>query len=757
MIPANTAAAVASRRAFLGTGGSLVVGFALAGRSPAAHAQQRPAASGPSAPAGGAAVAKSVALDEVDGFLAIGADGKITVFSGKVDLGTGIRTTLAQMAAEELDVPMERITVVQGDTALTPDQGPTFGSLSVQNGGMQIRQAAATARRQLMQAASQRLGAPLADLVTEDGTVRPRRGGAGVGYGELVGGRDFALKVDKDVPTKSPADFKIVGKSVPRVDIPEKTTGRFTYMQDFRVEGMLHGRVVRPPGLRAELRSVDEGSVRGIPGVVKVVREGNFLGVVAETEWGAVRASRALAAGWSDWQGLPEQSRLWEHVRNTRVSKDDVTSNVGNAAEAMGGGARRLSATYDFAIHTHGSLGPSCAVAEIRDGRLTCWTASQMTHNLRKQLAAMMRMPEEQVRCIYLEGSGCYGRNGHEDATGDAALLSRAVGGRPVRVQWTREDEHGWDPKGPPTLIDLRGAIDAQGNVVAWESEFFIPEGAGGNVALVPAELAGLPHETQIAPGNIIHNSALPYAVPNVRTVCHRLADTLFKPSWIRTPGRMQNTYANEAFLDELAAAAGADPLDFRLKHLKDERGAELLRRLALLSKWEKRPSPQRGAAGAAVARGRGVSYVKYELNRTYVGAVAEVEVDRSSGEIRVTRFSVVHDCGQVINPDGLRNQVEGNVLHTISRTLKEELTWDRSMVTSLDWASYPVITFPEVPEVAIELLDRPGERPWGAGEPSAAVIPSAVSNAVFDATGVRLRSVPYTPARVKAAMQQAT
>jgi len=290
--------------------------------------------------------------------------------------------------------------------------------------------------------------------------------------------------------------------------------------------------------------------------------------------------------------------------------------------------------------------------------------------------------------------------------------------------------------------------------VVAWESEFFIPEGAAGNVALVPAELAGLPHETQIAPGNIIQNSALPYAVPNVRTVCHRLADTLFKPSWIRTPGRMQNTYANESFLDELAAAAGADPLDFRLKHLKDERGAELLRRLASLSRWERRPSPQRSAGNAAVARGRGVSYVKYELNRTYVGAVAEVEVDRNSGEIRVTRFSVVHDCGQVINPDGLRNQVEGNVMHTISRTLKEELTWDRSMVTSLDWGTYPVITFPEVPEVAIELLDRPGERPWGAGEPSAAVIPSAISNAVFDAVGVRLRSVPFTPEKVLAALK---
>jgi CO/xanthine dehydrogenase Mo-binding subunit len=747
--------ATATRRSFLGTGGSLIVSFALAGRA-LAQGGQAPAAAGPSRPAGGAAVAKSVALDDVDGFLAIGADGKVTLFSGKVDLGTGVRTALTQMAAEELDVPIERITFIQGDTALTPDQGPTYGSLSIQNGGMQIRQAAATARRALVEAAAQRLGVPAAELVVEDGTVRRRSGGPGIGYAELIGDRNFSLKVDKEVTTKDPASFRVVGQSVPRLDIPEKTTGRFTYMHDFKVEGMLHGRVVRPPALQAELREVDESSVRNIAGFVKVVREGNFLGVIAETEWGAIRAAQEIKASWSDWQGLPEQSRLWEHVRNTRVAKDDVTSNVGNTKEAMGGAARRLSATYDFAIHTHGSLGPSCAVAEVRDGRLICWSASQMTHNLRKQLAAMMRMPEEQVRCIYLEGSGCYGRNGHEDAAGDAALLSRAVDGRPVRVQWMRQDEHGWDPKGPPTLIDLRAALDANGNVVAWESEFFVPQGAAGNVALVPAELAGLPHEESMAPGNIIQNSALPYSMPNIHTVCHRLENTLFKPSWIRTPGRMQNTFANECFLDELAAAAGADPLEFRLRHLKDERGLELLRRLAVLSRWETRPSPQR-STGSGPARGRGVSYVKYELNRTYVGAVAEVEVNRETGDIRVTRFSVVHDCGQVINPDGVRNQVEGNVLHTISRTLKEELTWDRSMVTSLDWGSYPVITFPEVPEIAIELLDRPGEKPWGAGEPSAAVIPSAISNAVFDATGVRLRSVPFTPPRVKAAIQQAS
>jgi|tagenome__1003787_1003787.scaffolds.fasta_scaffold20967982_2 nicotinate dehydrogenase subunit B len=728
-----------SRRELLKGSGALVVSFAIARRGPA-FAQDSPAAG------------KPVALDEVDSFLAIDANGRVTVFSGKVDLGTGVRTALTQMAAEELDVPLDQVRVVQGDTALTPDQGPTYGSLSVQIGGVQIRQAAATARQQLLELAAQKLGVASGDLITAEGSVRSKTGDRSVTYSELVNGSAFSLKVNKEVTTKDPANFKIVGQSVPRLDIPEKTTGRFTYMQDFRVPGMLHGRVVRPAAMGATLEGVDDSAAKAIPGVVQVVREGNFLGVVAESEWGAIRAAEALKATWSTEQNLPEQSRLWEHVRATKVTKDDVTSNVGDVDKVLPEAAKTLKATYDFAIHTHGSIGPSCAIAEIKGGKLTCWTASQMTHNLRKQLAAMMKMPDADVRCIYLEGSGCYGRNGHEDAAADAALLARAVG-RPVRVQWSRADEHGWDPKGPPTLIDMQGALDANGEVVAWRSEFFIPEGAAGNVPLVAAELAGLPHETALAPGNIIQNSALPYALPNIRTTCHRLANTPFRPSWIRTPGRMQNTYANESFLDELAAAARVDPLDFRLHYLKDPRGIEVLQRLATLMKWEKRPSPQKDTKGGVV-RGRGLSYVKYELNRTYIGTGAEVELNRQTGDIRVPRFYVVHDCGQIINPDGLRNQIEGNIVQTVSRTLKEELTFNRAMVTSLDWASYPILTFPEVPDVIIDLIDRPQERPWGAGEPSAAVVPSAVSNAVFDATGVRLRSVPFTPAKVKSALQ---
>jgi nicotinate dehydrogenase subunit B len=733
----------ASRRDVLKGGGALVVSFSFAGNIGEALAQG----------------SKPLTLTEVDSFLAIDASGEVTLYSGKVDLGTGVATALPQIVADELDVPLNRIRLIQGDTALTPDQGTTWGSLSVQIGGMQLRNAAATAKAALLEQAAKRFDAKKEDLKVADGVVSA--GNKRVSYGELIGGKRFALTLDHTKPAaaKDPKDYKFVGKSVPRVDIPEKVTGRFTYMQDFRVPGMLHGRVVRPPAIGATLESVDEGSIKDVAGVIKVVREGNFLGVVAESEWGAIKAAQKLKASWSKSQTLPDAAKLWDEVRASKVVKDEVTSNVGNSAEAIAqAGAKTLKATYDFAIHTHGSIGPSCAVAEFKDGKLTSWSASQATHSLRKQLATMLGIPADNVRCIYIEGSGCYGRNGHEDAAADAALLAKAVA-RPVRVQWSRADEHGWDPKGPPTLIDLRAAVDGAGAVTAWESEFFIPQQTAGsfNVPLVAATLAGMPAGEDIAPGNIFQNSAVPYKFANVKTVCRRLAATPFRPSWIRTPGRMQNTYANECFIDELAAAANADPVEFRLKYLdpNDKRGIEVLNRAATLAKWDKRPSPRRDQQGD-VAVGRGVAYCKYELARTYIAAVAEVEVKRSTGDIRVRRFYLAHDCGQIINPDGLKNQLDGNVIQTLSRTLIEELKYDRSAVTSLDWESYPILRFPQVPELVYDLIDRPNERPWGAGEPSAAVVPAAISNAVFDAIGVRLRSVPFTPDKVLAATKGA-
>src|SRR5580692_6685451 len=725
-----------SRRSVLKASGLLVVAFSLVPRFAIAKRS---------------GTAKPITPEEVDSYLAIAPDGRITVYSGKVDLGTGLRTALTQIVAEELDVPLGHVTLIQGDTLLTPDQGPSFGSLSIQNGGAQLRRAAATARRALLERAAVRFRTEASALSIRDGVIVGANGRE-LALGSVVGGRMLSLKLDQNAPLKSPADFKLVGKPVRRLDIPDKVTARFTFMQDFKRPGMLHGRVIRPSGLGATLISYDEGSIRDIPGIVEVVRIENFLGVVAKTEWGAIKAARQLSVKWSAWSGLPEQSQIWEHVRNTRILKDDVTSNRGDSDAALAGAPRKLTATYDFAIHTHGSIGPSCAVAEFEDGKLTCWSASQATHNLRKQLAAMLGVAEESVRCIYVDGAGCYGRNGHEDAAADAALLARAVG-QPVRVQWMRADEHGWDPKGPPTLLDLRAGLDADGKISAWESELFIPSGIAGFVALVGADHAGLNSLGQLSPGGVINDLAIPYAIPNVKTTAHRLESTPFKPSWIRSPGRMQNTFANECFLDEIAAATGADPLQLRLQYLHDPRGEEVLERLAALCDWRQRPKPDRGGE---VVTGRGLAYVKYELVRTYVGVVAEVQVNTKSGEISAKRFWVAHDCGQIINPDGLRNQIEGNVVQTVSRVLKEEVTFDRSMVTSLNWATYPILTFPELPEVIIDLIDRPNEVPWGAGEPTAALVPAAIGNAVFDATGVRLRSVPFKAAKVKAAMEAA-
>jgi CO/xanthine dehydrogenase Mo-binding subunit len=728
-----------SRRDFLKGSGALVVTFSLA------HPLAQAAEKGKSAP-------KTVALDQVDGFVAIDSRGRVTVYSGKVDLGTGIFTALTQIAAEELYVPMERVTLVEGDTALTPDQGNTWGSLSIQIGGMQLRQACATAREALLAQAAAKLGAAKGDLTLKDGVISDRSGKR-VTYGQLVGGKNFEAKVDAKAPLKPPSQYTIVGRSVDRLDIPAKVTGKFTYMHDFRRRGMLHARIVRPAGFKADLLSLDDSAAQKIPGYVTTVRKGNFVASVARSEWAAIRGAGAIKASWSKWEGLPEKSRTWDHVRNTKVVRDESFQKVGDTAKAMPTGAKRLAATYDFAVHTHAGMGPSCAVAEYQGGKLTVWTSSQATHMLRRQLAKMLDMKADDIRCIYIEGSGCYGRNGHEDAAAEAALIAKEVG-KPVRLQWSRADEQAWSPKGPPTLLENRAALDASGNVLAWEVTGYMPNRPKGfEVTLTAAELSGLPKDTAF-PGNIFQSLAVPYTFPNIQATARWLAETPFKPSWIRTPGRMQNTYANECFMDECAAAAGVDPVQYRLRQLKDARGAECIDRCVRMANWTPRGKQPRDKG--EMARGRGFSYIKYELVRTYVAVVADVTVNRSTGQVKVERFFVAHDCGQIINPDGLRNQIDGNVVQTVSRTLIEDLQWDRSMVTSLDWKSYPILRFPDVPAVHIDLIDRPTERPWGAGEPTAAVVPSAIANAIYDAVGVRVRSVPFTPDKVLAALRSA-
>jgi nicotinate dehydrogenase subunit B len=517
---------------------------------------------------------------------------------------------------------------------------------------------------------------------------------------------------------------------------------------------MLHGRVIRPPAIGAELISVDQSSVGHLPNV-KVVRVKNFLGVVAEDEWTCVRAMRALKAQWSDWQGLPDQAGLAKSLREGPFLPEETIVRKGDAAAQVPADAISLKASYFWTIHTHGSIGPSCAIADVTADRATIWTASQGTHGNRNSFARFLGLPRDKVRMIYLDGAGCYGMNGHEDAAADAAIMSRASG-RPVRVQWMRADEHGWDPKGPPQLLDLEASIDSEGRLVHWRTDMWLPKATPGlpfAPMLGPAE-AGLDQPTGFSTGQIQQNGNPPYASKSMTVIAKWLAGTPLRPAPIRSPGKPGNCFAVESFVDELAAAAKQDPIAMRLKGLTDERGIAVINRLAAMMKWESRPSPAPDRTGGVV-RGRGISYVHYKHQESYVAMGMEVAVERATGRVRVERVYCAHDCGQIINPDGVRAQVEGNILQTLSRVLMEEVKFDRSRVTSVDWSSYPIMRFSETPKLAIELIDRPTLPPLGAGEASAAPVGAALGNAVFDATGVRLREIPFTPDRVKAALSR--
>ncbi|MEH2515661.1 nicotinate dehydrogenase subunit B [Bradyrhizobium sp. AZCC 1610] len=737
---AQAAHTLLSRRALLAQGGALVVTFAVTSQSIRAEAA-RPAD-------------KTVAADEVAGFISIDATGKVTIYSGKVELGTGAITAIAQIAAEELSVSLDRVTMIQGDTQLTPNQGPTYASLSIQDGGMQIRRAAATAREALLQRAADNLKVAKDTLTVQDGLVTSRAGGNKLSYAQLIGEQKLAMKIDPAAPLRDPKDYTIVGTSVPRRDIPAKIFGTFNFVQDHKLPGMLHARVVHPAAVGATLERWNDDACRKIPGYVRAVRKGNFLAVVATDEWAAIRASTAIVATWSAWAGLPDESRLFEWVRNAKINRTEVLQSTGNASEARKPGGRTLQATYDMTMNTHGSIGPSCAVADFKDGFLTVWTPTQACHLLRPQLATMLQLPPERIRCIFVEGAGCYGRNGSDDCSSEAALIATMIG-RPVRLQWMRADEHGWDPKCPPVLLDYSADVDSEGQVTRWEADVFLnlqPMQRSG-ATLLAAVLAKLP---KFGSGAGLYNAGLgiPYNFVNSKLTARWLADEPLPAAWIRAPGRLQNTFANESFLDEIAADTAIDPFEIRTRYLTDQRGLELLERLRKLAKWEPRGTRSRDAG--PLAHGRGVSYVKYELVRTYVAIVADVTVNRTTGAIKVDRVFAVHDCGQIINPDGLRNQIEGNIVQTVSRTLIEKVTFSRSAVTSLNWGSYPILTFPNVPDVVIDLIDRPNEVPWGAGEPTTAVVPSAIANAVFDATGARLRSIPFRPAQVLAALKLA-
>jgi CO/xanthine dehydrogenase Mo-binding subunit len=728
-----------SRREFLRTGSAIVVSFAIGDVFPKRSMAQD------------TAPGKPVDPREVDSFLAIHADGSATIYTSKVDVGTGLRIAMSQMVSEELGIPVERISVVEGDTAVTPDQGGTGGSTGIPRGAVEVRQAAATARQALIVLGAEQLHRPAAELTLADGQVRPQAGGQGIAIGTLIGGKRLSLKVDPKVALKDPARHTVIGKPLLRPDVPAKCTGRHVYLQDFSLPGMLHGRVIRPPAIGAKLVSVDESSIRDIPGA-RVVRVESFLGVVANDEWAAVRAAKALKATWSEWQGLPGSDGIDRHVRESALDRDEAIVNRGDPAAALPTAARQFSATYTWPYQSHASLAPSCAVADIRADGSTIWTASQGPHGMRTNFARIFGIPPEKLRVIYLDGSGSYGGNGNDDAAADAVLLSRAIG-RPVRVQWMREDEHGWDPKGPPQVLDLRGGIDAQGRIVAWETQMWLPTTIPGGRALLGVDAAGLTQGHGQGAGQISQNGDPPYAASNVRVVVHWMKQSPLRISNLRAPGKIANVFAVESFTDEMASAAGADPVEFRLSRLTDARGLEVIKRAAQMIGWQPRPSPNPARAQGNLAVGRGVAYMRYKQAENYVAMAMDVAVDRASGKISVRRVTCAHDCGLVVNPDGLRNQIEGCILQTLGRTLHEEVKFNRSRVTSVDWATYPVLTFPEVPSVEVALIDRPELPPLGAGEAATAPVAAALANAIFDATGLRLRHVPFTPERVKAAL----
>jgi nicotinate dehydrogenase subunit B len=732
-----------SRRDLLKTSGALVVSFAFGSLLPRLSAAQTPGANGD--------LGKPLDPKVIDSFIAIQADGSVTIYTGKVDIGTGLRIAVAQMAAEELGVAAERISLVDGDTGLCPDQGGTGGSTGLTRGGVEVRQAAATARQALLRLGATQLNRPVTELTVADGQVRPITGGPGISIGNLIGARRFSLQVDPKAPLVDPLRYSVVGKPLPRPDVPAKCTGRQVYVQDFKLPGMLHARVIRPPALGAKLVSVDESSIRGVPNV-RVVRIESFLAVVASNEWAAVRAAKALKATWTDWQGLPGHDAMERYLRDGAVDRDEVVVNRGDPAAAMPGAARTFSATYYWPCQGHASLGPSCAVADVRADGTTIWSASQSTHGLRANLAKIFSLPVEKVRVVFLDGAGSYGTNGTDDVAAEAVLLSKTVG-QPVRVQWMREEEHGWDPKGPQQLLDLRAGLDAQGRIVAWDTQMWLPANIPGSRPLLAPDAAGIAQDHGRGAGALSQNGDPPYEATNVRVVTHWLKDTPLRPSNLRAPGKIANVFAVEAFTDELAAAVGADPVDFRVRRLTDPRALDVIKRTTEAFGWQTRPSPNPQARQGNLLVGRGIAYMRYKQAENYIALAMDVAVEPASGKITVRRITCAHDCGLVVNPDALRNQIEGCIVQTLSRALHEEVKFDRSRVTSLDWVSYPILTFPEVPAIEVVLIDRPELPIYGAGEAATAPVAAALANAVFDAAGIRLRTVPFTPARVKAAL----
>ncbi len=734
------------RRRVLQGAGYVALAFSI----PATNAQaQAPAAEKPRLP-GDLNIVRNISA-----WIRINSDKTVTLLIGKVELGQGILTAVAQICADELDIDLKQLKVVSGDTALVPNEGVTAGSFSMPNCGPAVRQASAEARKIMLDLAAEKLKAPADKLTVKDGVVSAQGAGS-VSYWDLAVGKALEREAMGNVKPKAIADYRYVGKDVPRLDIPAKMTGEEIFVHELRPKGMLYGQITRPPTYKAKLASLDSSAVEKMPGVLKVVRNGSFLGVIAEREEQANAAAQALfnAAKWDVEKGLPGNDGMEDWLTKTKPARMIDTKKQ----PRVGGdpAVKTLEATYYRPYHMHASIGTSAAIATMgADGVMTIQTHSQSVFETSAAIAKMLGLEPSKVRCQHVQGSGCYGHNMADDAAADAALLAAAMPGKPIRLQYTREGEHRWEPYGSAMVIKTRAGLDKDGNVLDWDLTLFStphgtrPGGEAGN--LLSARYLEKPFAMPTPQNNggpnfaADRNAIALYDFPGHNVLTNFITDMPLRVSSTRGLGAYANVFAIESFIDELAVAAGVDPVQYRLRFMKDERGRDVIARAADLfgwSKWQKKDG-----------RGRGIGFAKYKNIAGYCAVALEVEVNKRNGRIRVLRAAAAADSGHIVSPDGVRNQIEGGLIQSLSWTLKEEVKFDDTSVTSQDWASYPILTFNEVPAIEVALIDRPGTPFLGTGEASQGPTGGALANAVFDATGVRFRRLPLTPDRVKAGL----
>jgi len=759
---------IQSRRYFLKSCGAVIVSFSSGSVSLLAVQSQGPFGTHLS----------HIDPGKLDSWLAVGDDGIITACTGKCDFGQGILTAQSQLVAEELCVRVARVKLIQCDTSICPDQGTTSGSQSTPTNfnSENLALAAATAREALLSLAAKKLAEPVENLTVADGVITGTMGRQ-VRYEDLIGNKHFNLPLSATAKRRSAADWTVLGKPIPSLDRATLVTGQFEFVHHVRVPGMLHGRVVRPPEMRATVAHVDEQSVRNVRGLVKVVVRKDFVGVVAETQYQATLAARQLAVQWNPGPELPPQKDFFDHLQKQpahdalSVDSQDIDARLADASSV-------IRARYTYPYQMHGSVGASCAVADVKPESATVWSATQSAYPTRSIVAKLLNITIDKVRVIYVRGSGCYGLNGADAVSFDAAILSQAVG-KPVRLQFSRRDEMMWENLGSACTVQLRAGLARDGRIIAWDREDWV------------ASMGNRPGYDQ--PGNIITGMLLGYepelpepraakppagkfrnqsnTVPSYFAGCiagscggdgtirseRALTHTVRSPFFtgpLRSPLRIQNTFANECFMDELCAHANADPVAFRLLHLQNSRVIGVLKAAAQAASWQARPSPKAGVSRAGTVSGRGIACVAYEGNNGYAALVAEVDVDLETGTVRPRRFVVALDCGPISNPDGLRNQIEGGLLQGMSRALVEEVTWDNRRVTSVDWETYNSLYLDyDMPTVETVFVTPPDVPATGAGETAITVTPAAIGNAIFDATGARLRDLPFSPQRVKAAL----